>query len=140
MSEVYEYRKEPNRKVTWVAACLIGFLFGYGLLTSSPKILGLVWGLIALSMLWLLMKSPVLGIQLDHEHLTLAAWRNPRPIPLSDIDYIQVGNWTDVSDVTIYYHDGTSEHVPYGDLPDMPTFIDVANRFGVTLIQPDKPV
>jgi hypothetical protein len=138
MSDVYEYKRMPNRKVTWCAAACIGFLFGYGLLTSDPRILGLVWGLIAVCLLWILMKSPVAGFRLDDQTLTLAAWRKPREVPLSQIDHLQVQHWTDQSDVKLVYQDGSEEMIPFGDLPDMDTFVEVMMDFGVRLLEPSR--
>ncbi len=138
MNEIYEYKRRPNRKVTWFAACCIGFLFGFGLLTSNPKILGLVWGLIAVCLLWILMKSPTAGIKLDDQSLTLAAWRNPREVPLSAIDHLEVQHWTDETDVRIVYRDGGQEVIPFGDLPDMDTFSRELVYRGVELAAPSQ--
>jgi len=138
MENVYEYKMRPNRKVTWFAAACIGFLFGFGLLTSDPKILGLVWGLIAVCFIWLLMKSPTAGIRVDENALTLSAWRTPRVVPLDAIQHLEIQHWTDESDVKIVFHDGNEEMIPFGDLPDMTTFSDVMIDFGVRLMEPPQ--
>ena len=138
MDYVYEYKKRPNRKVTWFAACCIGFLFGFGLLTSDPKILGLVWGLIAVCFLWLLMKSPTAGIRVDEESLTLSAWREPREVPLSKIDHLEIQHWTEDSDVKLVYRDGEEEMIPFGDLPDMNTLSSIMGDFGVRMMEPNQ--
>lgn len=138
MENVYEYKMRPNRKVTWFAAACIGFLLGYGYLTSDPRILAVVWALIAMCLVWLLMKSPTAGIRVDEQALTLSAWRNPRPVPLDEIEYLEVQHWTEDSDVKLVLRDGTEEMIPFGDLPDMTTFSAVMVDFGIRLLDPNQ--
>lgn len=138
MENVYEYKMRPNRKVTWFAAACIGFLLGYGYLTSDPRIMAVVWALIAMCLVWLLMKSPTAGIRVDENELTLSAWRTPRAIPLADIDHLQVQHWTDASDVKLIYRDGSEEMIPFGDLPDMDTFSNVMFDVGIKVLEPGQ--
>ena len=139
MDNVYEYKMRPKRTRTGFAAACIGFLMGWGYLTSDPRILALVWALIGMCLIWLLIKAPTAGIRVDAETLTLAAWRKPREVPLQDIDRLEVLHWTDESDVKLVYKDGKEEIIPFGDLPDMNTFTTVMMDFGVRLREPVTP-
>jgi len=136
MEHFYEYKIHPNRKLTWFAASCIGFLVGFGILTTAPHIHAVVWSLVAVCFIWLLMKSPAAGIRVDEYALTLAAFRKPRAVPLSQIDHMEIQHWTDESDVKIVFRDGREEMIPYGDLPSMNTFSEVMVAFGVRLTEP----
>lgn len=119
MENVYEYRMGIGHRLTWLAAIAVAALLAFAMDNQDPLILGTVWGLCAAIIIWFLSRSLVAGIRVDDRYFTLTAWRDPKPVPLEDIDYLCMTHWTENSDVMLVYADGTEQHIPAGDLPDI---------------------
>ncbi len=136
MIDVYEYRQSGRSQLVWLSAAVVAFLLAFGLVNDAPNIIMVVCVLAAVVLGWMLILSPARGIRVDHTHLTLNAWRKPREIALSDIDFLRAVHWTHDSAVTVVYKDGTEESTHPRDLPDLDTLARVMAERGVKLKDP----
>lgn len=119
-----------------LAAGVTAFCITYGFVSGVSNILLLACCLTGVMIGWMLMMGPVRGIRVDHETLTLDAWRSPRVISLSDIAYLRALHWTENSEVTIVYKDGTEESTHPRDLPDINTLAREMMARGVKVKDP----
>ncbi|MEJ8563212.1 hypothetical protein QTO30_19690 [Yoonia sp. GPGPB17] len=131
MSDVYEYRRAPNKGPVWLALIgaimlLVGVVH-YG----ATQFEWLAWAAAAVTIAWMLLPRPVAGIRIDSTHLVLAAWRNPRPVPLDDIAHLQIRDTALENEVTIIYRNGSEEVILSNDLPDADTLIAVLAERGI---------
>ncbi|WP_342070295.1 hypothetical protein [Yoonia algicola] len=131
MSDVYEYRRAPNKGPIWLAFIGVVLLFVAVIYFETTQLQILAWGLGAVLIAWMLLPKPVSGIRIDADHLTLAAWRKPRPIPLDDIAHLRVSDAGIDTEVAIVYRNGDVEDVFSGDLPDINTLIAVLAERGI---------
>lgn len=136
MEEVYEYRLGVRHRISWFAALGIAMLIGYATQGQSPLILGAVWGLTAVMIIWFLSRIPVAGVRVDERYVTLAAWRDPKMVPISDIAHFRMTHWTDDSDLILVYKNGAEEFVSSGDLPSVQLFSEVMADRGVAIKDP----
>ena len=131
MYEIYEYRRAPSRGVIWLCGTKIAVLLWAVTMTDADHLIWLIWALAAVMLLCLALPTPVAGIRVDDDHLTLSAWRKPRPIALNDIAYLRATFVSSDSDVTIVYKDGREEGAFVGDMPDIGTLSHVMAARGV---------
>ena len=131
MSNVYEYRRAPNKGPIWLAFTGVVMLLVGVIYFEATQLQALVWVMGALLVAWLLLPQPISGVRIDNDHLTLAAWRNPRPIPLDDIAHLRVSEAGLDTQVAIVYRNGDVEDVFSGDLPDIDTLIAVLAERGI---------
>jgi len=131
MSEVYEYRRAPNKGPVWLAFIGVVLLLVGVIQFGATQLLWLVWVLGAITIAWMLLPQPVSGIRIDANHLVLSAWRNPRSVPLDDIAHLRVNDTGLEAEVVIVYRDGGAENVFAGDLPDIDTLIAVLAERGI---------
>ncbi len=136
MDEIYEYRLGFGRRLEWLAAIAAAALLSFAIDNQSPLILGAVWGLCASMIVWFLSQNKVAGIRVDETHLTLAAWRDPKEVPLANIDHFRMTHWTDDSDVVLVYRDGTEEELSASDLPGIQEFSEVMADRGIPVKDP----
>ncbi len=131
MSDVYEYRRAPNRGPVWLALIGVIVLLVAVIHYGATQLIWLVWVAAAITIAWMILPKPVSGIRIDNDHLTLAAWRKPRPIRLDDIAHLRVDDSGLDTHVTIVYRNGNEEDVFAGDLPDVDTLISVLADRGI---------
>jgi hypothetical protein len=131
MSDVYEYRRAPNKGPIWLAFIGVVLLFVAVIYFEATQLQIIAWGLGAVLIAWMLLPKPVSGIRIDSDHLTLAAWRKPRPIPLDDIAHLRVNDAGIDTEIAIVYRNGDVEDVFSGDLPDIDTLIAVLAERGI---------
>lgn len=136
MEEVYEYRLGVRRHISWFAALGIAMLIGYATQGQTPMVLGAVWGLTAVMIIWFLSRLPVAGVRVDDRFVTLSAWRDPKMVPISDIAHFRMTHWTDDSDLILVYKNGAEEFVSAGDLPSVQLFSEVMADRGVAIKDP----
>jgi len=131
MSDVYEYRRAPNRGPVWLALIGVILLLVAVIQFGATHLIWLVWVAAAVTIAWMILPQPVSGIRIDRDHLVLAAWRKPRPIALDDIAHLRVDDSGLETHVTIVYRNGGEEVIFAGDLPDVDTLITVLADRGV---------
>lgn len=131
MSDVYEYRHASSKGVIWLSLIGAMLLLAAVWFYNAYHLLWMVWVLGAVTIAWILIPKRVAGIRLDHRHLTLSAWHQPRDIPLDDIAHLRVTAESFESDVAIVYKNGDEEGVFAGDLPDIDTLIFVMAERGI---------
>lgn len=131
MSDVYEYRRAPNKGPIWLAFIGVVMLLVGVIYFKATQLQALVWVMGALLVAWMLLPQPISGIRIDKDHLTLAAWRNPRRIPLDDIAHLRVSEAGLDTQVAIVYRNGDVEDIFSGDLPDIDTLIAVLAERGI---------
>ncbi len=136
MIDDYEYRQSGRSQLVWLSAAVVAFLLTFGIVNDAPDIVMMVAVLAGVVLGWMLMMSPARGIRVDATHLTLNAWRKPRQIALADIDFLRAVHWTQDSDVTVVYKDGTEESTHPRDMPDLETLARVMAQRGVKLKDP----
>ena len=131
MSDAYVYKRRPGRGVIWLAglvtAALGAMVYTAGLLDLLPVLVLFA----ALTLGWIFLPRPTYGIKVDNTHLTLAAWRKPRPVPLDNIAYIQAANVSDEISYIIVYKDNEREGIFALDLPDEDTLGDIMGERGI---------
>ena len=131
MSDVYEYRRAPNRGPVWLALVGVILLLVAVIQFGATQLTWLVWVAAAVTIAWMILPQPVSGIRIDRDHLVLAAWRKPRPIALDDIAHLRVDDSGLETHTTIVYRDGKEEVIFAGDLPDVDTLIMVLADRGI---------
>jgi len=139
MEEVFEYRLGLRRRTTWLVMIGIAALIGYALQDQTPLVMGLIWGLTAVMTVWFLSRNPVAGVRVDEKYLTLAAWRDPKMVLLTDIAHLRMTHWTDDSDLILVYKDGVEEFISGGDLPSIQRFSEVMADKGAAIKDPLPP-
>lgn len=131
MSDVYEYRRAPNRGPVWLALIGVILLLVAVIQFGATQLTWLVWVAAAVTIAWMILPQPVSGIRIDRDHLVLAAWRKPRPIALDDIAHLRVDDSGLETHTTIVYRNGKEEVIFAGDLPDVDTLIMVLADRGI---------
>ncbi len=131
MSDVYEYRREPNRGPVWIALFGVILLLVAVIQFDLTELMWLVSVTAAILITWMILPRPVFGIRIDDHHLILAAWRKPRHIALDDIAHLRIDDTGLETQVMIIYRNGNEEPVFAGDLPDIDTLIVVLAERGV---------
>ena len=131
MSDVYEYRRAPNKGPIWLAFFGVVLLLVAVIYFEATQLQALAWVFGAILIAWMLLPQPISGIRIDKDHLTLSAWRKPRPIPLDDIAHLRVSEAGLDTEVAIVYRNGDVEDVFSGDLPDIDTLIAVLAERGI---------
>lgn len=131
MDNVYEFRRAPSKGAMWLAMIAVAMLLAAVVLNQAYDLLWLLWVAGAVTVTWMLLPKQVAGIRVDHEYLTLSAWRNPRPIPLDEIAYLQVTHESLEAGVSIVFKNGDVRGIFTGDLPDLDTLIDVMALRGI---------
>ncbi|SFS15874.1 hypothetical protein [Yoonia litorea] len=136
MSDTFEYRHKPKRPVVWLAAAMAVAIAVMVVALDLQQLIWLSVLFIAITVGWLMPRRPVYGIKLDGDHLTLAAWRKPRPVPLDRIAYLQAAETSDEISYVIVYRDGEQEGVFPLDLPDDDTLVEVMAERGIPVRGP----
>ena len=131
MSDVYEYRRAPNKGPIWLAFLGVVALLIAVTQFGAIQLIWLVWAAAAVTIAWMLLPQPISGIMIDDHTLVLAAWREPRPIPLDDIAHLRVNEVGIETEVWIVFRNGDEEAIFAGDLPDIDTLITVLAVRGV---------
>jgi uncharacterized protein (DUF58 family) len=117
MADVFEYRLPARRPLIWVVlAALLTLMTVIGV-TGAAWYIWAIWGGTLLLVLYMLVVNPVSGIRLTPELLTLAAWRDPKPILLRDIAMVEIQNWSDSTDMVIHLTGGERIRAYSGDMP-----------------------
>lgn len=115
----------------WLAMAAVTMLLATVVLNEAYHLMWLLWVSGAITLAWMLLPKQIAGIRVDDEHLTLSAWRNPRPIPLDDIAYLQVTEESLETQVSIVFKNGDVQGIFAGDLPDLDTLINVMAQRGI---------
>lgn len=131
MTDVFIYKRAPGRGAIWLAGGIT--------LVLGALVFGLAWWQLlpililsaALTAAWVYLPRPTYGIKVDGTHLTLAAWRKPRPIPLDSIAHIQAQDISDEINYVIVYRDDEREGIFALDLPDEDTLVEVMSERGI---------
>lgn len=131
MSDVYEYRRAPNKGPILIALLGVVLLLVAVIQFDATQLLWMVWSCAAVTIAWMLLPQPISGIRIDANHLVLAAWRKPRTIPLDDIAHLRVNDAGLEIEVAIVYRSGDQEDIFAGDLPDIDTLISVLADRGI---------
>lgn len=131
MSDVYEYRRGPSKGPVWLAFMGVVILLVAVTQFGADHLMWLVWAAGAVMIAWMLLPQPVAGIRVDKDTLTLAAWRQPRAVPLDDIAHLRYSDAGLETEVTIVYRNGDHEDVFSGDLPDIDVLINVMANHGI---------
>lgn len=131
MDDTYVYKRKSGRGVVWlsivVTVALAGAIYGLG----HSDLLPVMLLFLALTVGWLFVPRPTYGIKVDDTHLTLAAWRKPRAIPLDSIAHIEASDISDEITYVIVYRDGEREGVFALDLPDEDTLVEIMAERGI---------
>ncbi len=131
MSEVYKFKRRPARAVIWVTLLCVILFGAFVYVNQLAQFYWLVAGCALISVVWLLLPRPIYGIKVDDTHLTLAAWRKPRPVPLDRIAHLQATEHTDEIGYVIVYKDDEYEGIFSLDLPDEETLIEIMAERGI---------
>jgi len=131
MSDVYEYRRGPSKGPIWLAFIGVVLLLVAVIQYDADHLMWLVWAAAAVMIAWMLLPQPVAGIQVDDDTLTLAAWRQPRAIPLDDIAHLRYSDTGIEPEVSVVFRNGEEEDIFSGDLPDIDTLIRVMAKRGI---------
>ncbi|MGJ8623221.1 MAG: hypothetical protein ACSHW1_10605 [Yoonia sp.] len=125
MTDVYEYRQAPNKgPIRLAALCLVGLILTIFVNGTGP-LFWVAWSVGAVTIAWMMFPRPIYGIKVDDTYLVLAAWRNPRYVPLDEIAHLRVSNVSEETKVSIVYKDGVEEAIFAADLPDLDVLVGV---------------
>ena len=131
MNDTFVYKRKRGRGAVWLAAVTAAAV-GAGVWWLGLTDLLTVFALFcALTLGWIMSPRPVYGIKVDDTHLTLAAFRKPRPIPLDSIAHIQATEADDENAYVIIYRDGEKEGIFALDLPDEETLVEILAERGI---------
>lgn len=133
MDDIFVYKHRPARGVIWLTAAAALALGAAVYWLGLTDLLTVFVLFAALALAWILRPRPVYGIKLDGTHLTLGAWRKPRPIPLDSIAYLQAKDISDEITYVIVYRDEEAEEegIFALDLPDEETLVEVMAERGI---------
>ena len=131
MDDTFVYKHKPARAVVWLAAAATVVLGGALYWLETMDVLPLFVLFAALTLGWVFLPRPTYGIRVDDTHLTLAAWRKPRAIPLDSIAHIQASNISDEINYVIVYRDDEREGIFALDLPDEDTLVEIMAERGI---------
>ncbi|WP_333713228.1 hypothetical protein [Yoonia sp.] len=131
MSNSYVYKHKPGRGAVWLMAVTATLLSGGTYVVGGPELLPAAIMMIGFAAVIALRPRPTYGIKVDDTHLTLAAWRKPRPIPLDSIAYLQAAQISDEIPYVIVYRDKEREGVFALDLPDEDTLVEIMAERGI---------
>jgi len=131
MSDSYVYKRKPGRGAVWLTVIVGAALTAAYVQWGTDELLPVLLLCLALAAGWLLLPRPTYGIKVDDTHLTLGAWRKPRPIPLDSIAYIQASNISDEITYVIVYRDDEREGIFALDLPDEDTLVEIMAERGI---------
>lgn len=131
MIEVYEFRRAPSKGVIWLAMAGVALLLAAVVLNQAYHLMWLLWVSGSITAAWMLLPKKIAGIRVDDTHLTLSAWRHPRPILLDDIAHLRITEESVETHVSIVFKNGDEEGIFTGDLPDLDTLIVVMAERGI---------
>ena len=133
MLDEYSFRRAPSKAAPRLALASLMYLMAAVLLSEADYLRWSAWALGGVTLVWIFLPRPVSGIRITREHLVLAAWRKPRPIPLDSIDYLLTTEVSEETEVAIVYKDGSMEGLFSGDLPDSATLAKELAARGVAV-------
>jgi hypothetical protein len=90
-------------------------------------------GIGSVMLLFMLIKNPVNGLELQDEMLILSAWRNPLQVPVHDIAKLEIVEWTDSSDFKVHLKSGEIIEAFSGDIPPTVPFRKALAQVGIPL-------
>lgn len=110
-------------------ACMLLLLF----ISGAEWIVFVPAGIGFSMLLFMLIKNPINGLELQDEILILSAWRNPLPVPVHDIAKLEIVEWTDSSDFKVYLKSGEIIEAFSGDIPPITPFRKALAQVGIPL-------
>lgn len=122
VDDVYEFRLPGRRLSVWMGSAVMAFLLIVALVNSAPWYIWVIWGGTSVGFAWLLLRNPVSGLRIDGKTLTLSPWRKPVEIALSEIDHVEIIDWSESTDVVIHLTDGERLTTFSGDIPPTSLF------------------
>lgn len=131
MNDVYEFRRAPGKGAIWLAAIAVVLLLTAIVINGAEQFMWLVWVFGGVTITWMVMPKPALGVRIDDDFLIMSAWTAPRPIPLDQIAHIRAAETRIETIYTLVYRDGEEEILFSGDLPDVETLSRVLALRGV---------
>ncbi len=131
MHEVYEFRRAPGKGAIWLGTICVVLLLTAIVFEGAEQFMWLVWVIGGVTITWMLMPKPALGVRVDDDYLIMSAWTSPRPIPLDKISHIRAQETQIETIFTLVYKDGEEEILFSGDLPDILTLSRVLALRGV---------
>lgn len=103
-------------------AAAFGFMLLLLFLNGAEWIFFVPGGIGFAMLLFMLIKNPVNGLELQDEMLILSAWRSPLPVPVRDIAKLEIVEWTDSSDFKVHLKSGETIEAFSGDIPPITPF------------------
>ena len=131
MKDVYSYRMSQRRLTVWTALAVFVFLGTFNLYEKAPWFIWSIWLPSVVTVLYLLIKNPVMGGRLTRDRLILSAWQKPRELALRDIAGVTFISWSDGADMEVRLNSGDVVRVFSGDIPPIEPFRAALSRLGV---------
>jgi hypothetical protein len=90
---------------------------------AVPGLLWVVWAPTAAAILAALARTPVTGLRLTEDTLTLSPWQMPQVIPLDDVRCIRLQDWSQGADMEVLLRNGRAVRIQDCDLPPRADFV-----------------
>lgn len=133
MNDIYEFRRAAGKGAIMLTFVAVVLLLMAVVIYAVSSLIWLAWVFAGLTIVWMLLPRPPLGIRVDDKHLTVSPWSKPRQIALDDIAHLRAHETKIGTEVTVVYKDQTDEVLFSGDFPDIDTLITVMAARGIAV-------
>lgn len=135
MGVVYEYRLSGRRPTVWLSALVFAGIAGVLAWEGAAFIFWLPLLLGGGLVLWALIRNPVNGLQVTEDRLILSPWREPREVPLKEIETVQYEEWSDSTDMFLLMKSGDTVKVSSLDMPPVGTLRTVLSGKEIEVVE-----
>ncbi len=133
MNDIYEFRRAAGKGAILLSFVSVVLLLMAVVIYAVSSLIWLAWVYVGLTIVWMLLPRPALGIRVDETDLTISAWNKPRSIALDDIAHLRAHEARTGTEVTVVYKDQSEEALFAGDFPDIDTLVAVMAARGIAV-------
>jgi hypothetical protein len=131
MNDIYEFRRAAGKGAILLSFIAVVLLLMAVVIYAVSSLIWLAWIFVGLTIVWMLLPRPALGIRVDETDLTVSAWNKPRTIALESIAHLRAHETRAGTEVTVVYRDQSEEALFAGDFPDIATLVAVMAARGI---------
>ncbi|MEM9669741.1 MAG: hypothetical protein AAF950_12525 [Pseudomonadota bacterium] len=113
----YEYRASSKQGASLFGAAVVIFLSLFGLAYGAPWWIWIIWLPASVSVLFLLLTNRKYGMGIKNDVLLIGVEPVRARIPLSDIERLEIQEWSDSTDIKLVLKDGRSIKLLPQDTP-----------------------
>ncbi|WP_108816250.1 hypothetical protein [Loktanella sp. Alg231-35] len=133
MNDIYEFRRAAGKGAILLTFIAVLLLLMAVVIYAVASLIWLAWVFVGITIVWMLLPRPALGIRVDETNLTVSAWSKPRAIALDDIAHLRAYENKSGTEVTVVYKDKSEESLFSGDFPDIDTLISIMAARGIAV-------